>query len=95
MSNSPRSGTSLLEMLVALVLLELLAVGTMHAVLQTQRIARRVAAGGAVDVARLEAVRQAAAAPDCRDAAEPRVASINLPAAAQRPAMVVQVPCGR
>jgi hypothetical protein len=82
-------------MLVALVLLELLAVGTMHAVLLTHRIARRTAAGGAVDVARLEAVRQAAAAPSCREAALPTAMSITLPAGAQRPAMVVHVLCGR
>lgn len=95
MSIAPHSGTTLVELLIALVLLDLLAVTTLHAVLQTRRIAKRVAATTAVDLARLDAVRQAAAAPSCRDAATPSLLSLALPAHPDRPAMVVQLRCGR
>jgi Tfp pilus assembly protein FimT len=95
MSDSSVAGTSLVESLVALTLLELLAIGAMQATLQTRRIARHIAAGSAVDIARLEAVRHAAAAPSCRGAVVPTTHSVTLPASAQRPSMVVEVLCGR
>ncbi len=88
------AGTSLVELVVALALLELLAVASLHAVLQSQRIARRVAAGSAVDLWRLEFVRHAAAAPGCRNAAMPTVQPLALPAMAHRAATVAHIRCG-
>lgn len=89
------AGTSLLEVIVALVLLEFLAVATLHSVLHTQRLARTIAATGAVDIARLESVRVAAAHPGCRDAAVPTLVPLALDAAPRRPAITVLLRCGR
>ena len=85
----------MIELLVGLVLLEVLAVVTLHSVLHTQRIARTVASTGAVDVARLEAVRNAAAHPACRDAGTATLVPLALPAAPRRPAITVLLRCGR
>ena len=90
-----RAGTSLIELLVALVLLDLLALATLHSVLATQRIARGVAAGAAIDMTRLETFRFAAADPGCRDAPSATLRALSLAAHANRPAMTVVVRCGR
>lgn len=90
-----RAGTSLIELLVALVLLDLLALGTLHSVLTTHRIARAVAAGAAVDVARLVQVRAAAADPGCRSAPSPTLRSLSLAGGPTRPAFTVVIRCGR
>lgn len=95
MSIVPSAGTSLIELLVALVLLEILAVATLHSVLHTQRIARTVAATGAIDMARLETVRIAAADPGCRDAPTATIRALALPAEPRRPATTVLLRCGR
>lgn len=95
MSTASRAGTSLVELLISLVLLELLGMATLHTVLQTQRVARHTAATGATDVARLHAVRTAAAAPACRHAATPTAVPLSLPAAPSRPAITMLLRCGR
>lgn len=95
MLSPSRTGTSLIEMLVALLLLDLLAITTLHSVLQVRRIAQGVAAGSHADVARLEAVRLAAAAVSCRDAASPALVPLTLPGVTHRPAVTVLLRCGR
>ena len=90
-----RSGASLLEMLIALVLLDLLAIATLHSVLATQRIARGVAAGAAIDMTRLETFRFAAADPGCRESPSATLRALSLAAHPHRPAMTVMFRCGR
>jgi Tfp pilus assembly protein PilX len=90
-----RAGTSLIELLVALVLLDLLAIGTLHSVLTTHRIARTVAAGAAVDIARLGQVRAASSDPACRSAPSPTLRTLSLAGGPTRPANTVVVRCGR
>jgi Tfp pilus assembly protein PilX len=90
-----RAGTSLIELLVALVLLDLLAITALHSVLTTQRIARTAAAGTATDLARLEAFRAAAADPTCRAASSATLRTLSFGAAPTRPAVTVVVRCGR
>ncbi len=89
------NGSSLIEALVALALLELIAAFTLSATMQTTRTLRRVADAGATDIGRLMAIRQAAAAPGCRNASTPEIQSITLPATPHRAALSVQIRCGR
>jgi Tfp pilus assembly protein FimT len=95
MIGSSRAGISLVELLVSLVLLELLAVTTLHTVLATQRIARDVASGTAIDIARLTAVRTAAADPFCLAAPTPTLVPLTLGGSATRPPATVLIRCGR
>ena len=90
-----RVGSSLVEALVALALLELIATFTLTAALHAVRIRRNVFAAGATDVARLDAIRQAAASPSCRGAATATIIPITLPATPFRPSLTVELLCGR
>ena len=87
-------GTSLVEMLVSLTLLELLAVVTLHTIVATQRIARNVDAGTATDLARLEATRLAATDPVCQGAPNPMFVPLAFPARANRAPVTVLLRCG-
>jgi Tfp pilus assembly protein PilW len=90
-----RAGTSLIELLVTLVLLDLLALTTLHAVLSTQRVFRHVQAGMAIDQGRLDVVRRVAADPSCRDAPAAAIVPVTFAGHPTRPATTVLLRCGR
>ena len=87
-------GTSLVEMLVSLTLLELLAVVTLHVIVATERIARNVASGSATDMARLESTRLAATDPACLSAPGPMLIPLAFAAEANRAPVTVLLRCG-
>jgi hypothetical protein len=89
------SGTLLIEALVALALLEVVALFTLSAALTTRRTLTRVRDGGATDVARLAAIRAAAASPSCRSAPGPEIIPLAFPSTAHRAALQVELRCGR
>ena len=89
------SGTSLIEALVALALLELVALFTLSAALSSRRVLDRIAAAGTTDVGRLTAIRAAAGSPSCRNAVHPTIVTLALPATSHHEGLTVEVRCGR
>lgn len=89
-----RNGSSLIELVVALLLLELAGAAALAAVLTSERLGRRASNGTAVDDARWEAYRQAETVQDCRDATVPHTRALRLPATAERDSLRVWVRCG-
>lgn len=89
-----RQGFSLVELMVALVILEFVGAGALAAVLTANRLSRRTAAGQAVDAARWAAYRQAEADPSCRDAATAGTRALVFAATAERAALSTVVRCG-
>jgi Tfp pilus assembly protein FimT len=88
-------GATLLELLVALLLLEIAGVLALQAALTLGRIHRRSHTAAATDFARATAVARGLADPTCRSSPVPWAAPVLLPAAAGRPAQLVLVRCGR
>ncbi len=95
MLHSSRRGTSLLELLVALTLVELAAGAWLASALTTARLDRASRIRAATDLARHDSVAIRAAAPACRGAATPGSARVVLPASPGRPPLVVLLRCGR
>ncbi len=90
---TPR-GTSLIELLITVILVELAVLGLTAAVLAASRASRRLDEGKQVDSARREAVARATADSGCRAAAVPAAVRLLLPATAARPAITVTFRCG-
>lgn len=88
-------GTSLVELLVALVLLALATASWLTAFLAASRFDRLAAGRAAADLARRDSVLLSAARPGCRAAAVPGSAIVVLPAAPGRPARTASHRCGR
>ncbi len=91
----PAPGFSLVEVLVALLLLESAGALLLVAVLGSERLAREAAAREAVDVARRDSVLALASAASCLAAPHPDSQVVRLPAAPGRPALRVTIRCGR
>ncbi len=89
-----RRGTSLVELLVALLLLQVVGTAALAAALLATRLAARAQRGIAIDRIRRETVHGIAAAPACRLASPPTTLSVTLPAAEGRPALAVRLRCG-
>jgi Tfp pilus assembly protein PilV len=90
-----RRGDSLIELLVALVLLEIVGTLALGAVLSVERANRRAALGAAQDRVRWESYRAAEVSPGCVGAATPTAVPFALPATLERPAMSTLLRCGR
>ena len=90
-----RRGDSLIELLVALVLLEIAGTFALAAALSIERASRRAALGAARDQARWESYRAAEVAPACVGAVTPTAVPFALPATPERPAMATLLRCGR
>lgn len=90
-----RTGTSLVEVILALVILTIAGMATHAALMLTERLGQRAAAGTATDRVRWETVQVAAAAPACRNAPSPVAVPLMLPATANRPALTAYIRCGR
>ena len=94
MSRSSRRGESLVELIVALVLLEVAGALALAAALSTERVSRHASLGSAEDQRRWEAYRAAELAPACVTAVTPAAVPLTLPATADRPALVTTLRCG-
>lgn len=91
----PRRGTTLTELLVALLLLELAGLGALSAALTADRIGRRVGLASRTDAERWATRRAAEVAAACADTAAPRLGLVPWPGNAARPSTTVVIRCGR
>lgn len=90
-----RRGTSLVELLVALLILELAATAALAGALTVERVRRRGERGATTDAARWEAYRSAERATGCAGAATPQALSTTFAATAERPSLAASIRCGR
>ena len=88
-------GFSLIEAVVALLILEVAVVVTIGALVQVELLRRRAASGAAADAARWQAWHGALLAPSCRGASVPVAVPLTLPGSAHRPALPATLSCGR
>ena len=95
MNARSRRGESLVELIVALLLLELAGAAALTAALTCERLGRRAAQGAADDLARWESYRSAELATGCVEASVPTLSPFLLPETATRPAFVTSLRCGR
>lgn len=89
-----RRGESLIELIVALVVLELIGAAALGAALAAERIGRRGAAGGAEDAARWQAYRAVETDSACHAALRPDTIPLRFGATPERPALETVVRCG-
>ncbi len=90
-----RRGASLLELLVALLLLELVGLGALSAALTADRIGRRLGLARQTDAERWSRYRASEVDPSCDDSLAPRLGTVSWPAVSGRPAATLSVRCGR
>lgn len=95
MYHRSRRGESLIELVVALVLLELAGAMALGAALTANRAQRHASEGAADDAARWTTYREAEVAMPCIVSATPLAMVLPLPATAIRPALMTSVRCGR
>lgn len=89
-----RRGATLVELIVALLLLELAGAAALAAVLAGERIGRSADAGIAVDRRRWVEYRRHELAPGCAAASVPSLQGHAFPAEGGRPAATALVGCG-
>jgi hypothetical protein len=89
-----KRGGSLVELVVALVLLELAGAAALAGALTADRLGRRASRGAASDIRRWEEYRGAETALACRAEPMPRSAAIVFPATPERDSLTVAVRCG-
>lgn len=90
-----RRGESLIELIVALVLLEIAGTFALAAALSIEHVGRRASAGAAQDRARWESYRAAEVAPWCVEMGTPTAVPFPLPASPERPFTMTRLRCGR
>ncbi|MEO5799791.1 MAG: hypothetical protein ABIZ70_08955 [Gemmatimonadales bacterium] len=90
-----RRGSSLVELVVALLLLEVAGAAALAAALTADRLGRRAQAGSATDASRWARYRETESSSGCRGAATPTATLLMLPAAPDRDSLQVVVRCGR
>ena len=95
MSIHSRRGDSLVELLVALVLLEIAGAGALTAALMAEHLGASVRRGIATDVARWEQYRAAETDSACVAMHSPVAIPLELPATLDRPQFAATVGCGR
>lgn len=89
-----RRGTTLLELLVALLLLQVVGAVALASALLATRLAARAQRGIATDRLRRETMHGIAVAPACRHVTPPMMLELTLPATPERPALPVRLRCG-
>jgi hypothetical protein len=94
MSPRSRRGDSLVELIVALFLLEVAGAAALAVALSSERAGRHAALGGAADAARWQIYRTAETAPICITAVVPVAESLALPATGTRRPFDAVVRCG-
>src|SRR5690348_2741510 len=82
-------GESLIELIVALVLLEIAGTLALAGALSVERAGHRADLGAAVDRQRWEQYRQAEVAPPCSAAPQPTVVTQTFPATSERPLLTI------
>ena len=87
-----RRGASLLELLVALLLLELVGLGALSAALTADRIGRRLGLASQTDAERWSRLRASAVDPGCDDSLPPRLGSVDW-GALQAGVIAAILPC--
>ena len=90
-----RTGTSLVEVIVALTILTIAGTATHSALILTERLGRKAASGSTADRLRWETVQAAATSPACRTAPAPTAIALTLPATPDRPALIAYIRCGQ
>lgn len=88
-------GESLIELIVALVILELVGAGALAAALTAERLDRHARDGAAEDEARWRSYRALEVLPDCVNAATPDTVEVFFPPTAERPGLATVRRCGR
>lgn len=89
-----RAGTTLMELLVALLLLEIVGAAALAAAFTADRLGRRAAAGATTDLSRWEAYRGAEVASACRSAPAPDSVVLRFAATVERDSLTTLVRCG-
>jgi len=89
-----RAGLSLVELVVAVLLIELAAVAALGTMLRVERQAQRTARGATADLARWHAYHQAWRSAPCTGGS-PLAVLLDLPATPDRPAFPAILQCGR
>lgn len=95
MSRRPARGESLIELIVALVVLEIIGAAALAAALTVARIDRHAASGAVDDATRWRAYRAAEIAPGCVAAPAPDTVLVSFPATPDRPPLEALIRCGR
>lgn len=90
-----RRGASLIETLVALVILSITALAVGSGAQVIRRISLQLDSSATADLARENTLRLAQHSPGCLDGGAPRIEGIVFPAAARRPALTAAIRCGR
>jgi len=95
MHHHPHRGTSLIELIVALLLLEFAGLIAVTAALQVGRSRVRLQEGTAFDLARLDTLALVETDSACLSAPTPTVVRVVLPGGRGRPAFDTRARCGR
>ena len=95
MSQRRSRGESLVELIVALVILEIVGAAALAAALTVARVNRHAVAGAADDAARWHDYRTAESAAGCVDAVAPDSVPLLFSATADRPSLETVLRCGR
>jgi hypothetical protein len=90
-----RSGESLVELIVALVVLEVIGSAALAAALTVEQLNRRATQGAAVDMTRWLTYRVAESAGSCVTAPSPDTIPLLFAATAERPQFTAMIRCGR
>lgn len=89
-----RRGSSLVELIVALLLLELAGAAALAVALTAHRAGQHVSRGGTTDIARWERYRREESDSGCRNDAVPFVIAVPFPATTERDSFTASVRCG-
>jgi len=95
MLQASRRGESLVELLIALLILEIAGAGALAAALTVERLGRHAARGAADDATRWQAYRAGEMTSACVLAPAPDTVPLTFLATPDRPALVTEQRCGR
>jgi Tfp pilus assembly protein PilV len=90
-----RRGESLVELIVALVVLEIVGVASLAGALAAERLGRHAAQGSAIDAVRWHDYRARETETTCVAASAPDSVRLLFPATPDRPALETLLRCGR
>ena len=95
MSPTSTRGESLVELIVALVMLEIGGAAALAVALTSQRLTLRTHNGAETDALRWESYRDVETDSSCTRVSSPLAAELNFEATPERPALSVSVRCGK
>ena len=90
-----RRGDSLVELIVALLILELVGAAALAAALTVERLGRHASQGAAEDAERWRSYREAETQPACVNLSAPDTVSLVFPPSPDRPGLATVLRCGR